>query len=507
MSVMPIAEFAPDQPDMPSSTSDTILNVLPVSQNSYGPLPSLQPYSTALTARCQGGLSVSDASGNFRIYSGDATKLYRQTSASTTPANVSKVGGYNASSTGIWSFTIFGTRIIATDYNDAIQSYVEGSSSLFADMITSGITTLKAKYVAVVRDFVVLGNTTDGTYGTQPQRVWFGAINDPTNFPTPGTQAAANALSDFQDNVGPHGELTGIAGDLGTIDAGIFYQRAIYRMVFAGQPDIFDFQKVTTTRGCTIPGALCVLDNVAYFPAEDGWYKFDGTVPVPIGKFKIDKYFKADFQSSYPDRVSSAVDPNLGVIAISYPGIGATSGQPNRILFYSPYLDRWTITDTGAINAEFLLRGATFNTTLESLDSFGTIDTLPFSLDSSAWNGGTTSLLAGFDSAHKFGYFNGANLQATVVTTDFEPVPGSESQITRVRPLIDSTACTISGNGRDSIAQSVAYGSAMAMVTNGSVPVRTRGRYHRMKMIIPASTAWTNLSGIDIEEVQKIGSR
>jgi hypothetical protein len=48
-------------------------------------------------------------------------------------------------------------------------------------------------------------------------------------------------------------------------------------------------------------------------------YSFDGTVPRPIGKFKIDKFLNGDFVANFPDRVSSAVDPTLGIVAWAYP--------------------------------------------------------------------------------------------------------------------------------------------------------------------------------------------
>lgn len=506
MAIIPIAEFAPDQPDIPASTSDTIYNVLPLAANSYGPLPSLQPYSAAITARCQGALSVTDNNGNVRIFSGDATHLYRQTSASITPADVSKAANYTTPSTGGWSFTTFGNRIIATNYNDAPQSYVEGTSALFSDLITTGTTSLKAKYVATVRDHIVFGNTTDGTYGTQPQRVWWTAINDPTNVPTPGTQAAANAMSDYQDNLGTHGALTGIASNIGAIDAALFYERAIYRMIYSGMPNIYDMQRVTSARGLICPGGLAVLDSVAYHIAEDGFYAFDGAEPKPIGKFKVDRFFGGDFQSSYPDRVSSAVDPTLGVIAWMYPGAGAVNGVPNRILFYNPYLDRWAATDTGSVNAEWLVKGMTFNSSLEGLDAFGTMETLAYPMDSAAWNGGR-SLLGAFDSAHKFGYFNGSSLAATVVTSDFEPLSGRQSMVNRVRPLCDVSSATIAAAARNHITEAVTYGATCSMVTNGSVPVRARGRYHRYKIGIPAGIAWSNISGLDLEEIQAAGGR
>jgi hypothetical protein len=373
-------------------------------------------------------------------------------------------------------------------------------------MIATGVTSLKSRYVSIVRDFVVLGYTSDSTYGTQPQRVWWLAVNDPTNAPTPGTQAAANALSDFQDNLGDHGELTGIAGNLGAIDAGIFYKRAIYRMIYTGLPNIFDFQRVNGNRGSICPGGLSQLDNFAYFISEDGFYKFDGSTPIPIGKYKVDNYFYSDFDASYPDRVSSAVDPRLGIVAWAYPGQGSTSGTPNRIIFYSPYLDRWSITNTGDVNAEWLIRGSTFSTTLESLDAFGTIDSLMFSLDSPVWSG-ARSVLAAFDGSHKFGYFNGTNLAATVVTPDFQPSDTAQNLTSRARPLSDSTACTVSGSGRDRVMDTITYGSQVSMQTDGSVPLRVRGRYQRLKTQIAAAETWTNISGIEIEESVVNGRR
>lgn len=504
MPLVPAAEFAPDMPDMPSITTDTAYNVVPLTPVSYGPMPSLQAFSTALGARCQGGIAVTDFSGNVRVHAGDATKLYRLTSASTTPADVSKVGGYTTGSTGGWSFAVFGQRIIATNFNDAVQSYVEGTSALYADMIASGLTSLKAKYVATVKDWVVLGNTTDGTYGAQPQRVHWSAINDPTNFPTPGTTGAFTALSDFQDIPGKHGALQGIVGNLGTAHAGIFFERAVYRMIYAGLPDIFDFVPAEGARGLLVPGGVTQLGSIAYYIGEDGFYAFDGSNSMPIGKGKVDKFFKGDFQSNYLDRVCAASDPTTGLVFFAYPGSGAMAGQCNRLLIYAPWLQRWAATEASAITIDYLMRGATFGYTLEGLDAFGTLETLPFSLDSAVWVGGR-SVLSAFDSNHKFGYFDGSNLAAKVDTSDFEPFEGMQSTITRVRPLVDSSAATIAAFARDNISAAISFGTGIAQEANGSVCTRSRGRYHRFRLQTAAGTSFTHISGGQVEEAQVVG--
>jgi len=72
-----IQDFAPDQPDYNNDGSAVMLNVIPVTNKSYGPFPSLAVYSGALTARCQGAISELDTSGNVFNFAGDATKLYR----------------------------------------------------------------------------------------------------------------------------------------------------------------------------------------------------------------------------------------------------------------------------------------------------------------------------------------------------------------------------------------------------------------------------------------------
>jgi hypothetical protein len=505
---IPISEFAPDQPDAPSSTSDTVLNVVPLTAISYGPQPSLQSYSSALTARCQGGISIADSSGNSRIFAGDATKLYRLTSASTTFSNVSKAGTYSTPTTDNWGFELFGNRVIATNFTDAPQSYVDGTSALFSDMITSGMTTLKAKRVAVVKDFVVFGNTTDGTYGLQPQRVWWSAINDPTNFPVPGTAGAANVLSDYQDIVGNHGQLQGIAGNLGTASAAIFFERSVYRMIYVGMPDVFAFQVAEGARGLLSPGALVKFGSVAYYIGEDGFYAFDGSNSRPIGKTKVDRYFFNDLRSDYSDRITSSVDPSRGLIYWAYPGVGSGGGLCNRIIIYSPVLDRFTITDYGSVNVEALLRGVTFGKTLEQLDAISSsIDTLPFSLDSQVWAGGR-SVLSGFDSAHKLGYFDGTSLAATIDTTDIEFIDGRQSIVNRVRPLADTASATVAVYGRDTISTAVSYGAAGSQEADGTVAVpRVRGRFHRVRTAIPAGTNWIQFSGVNVIDVKDVGGQ
>jgi len=504
MTIIPVSEFAPDMPDMPAAASDKIFNVVPATPTSYGPQRSLGAYANAISARCQGAFSAVDDVGDFRVFAGDVSKLYRMSAGAVAFSDVSKVGGYTTAAETQWNMTQFGTRVIATNYNDPPQSYVEGTSTLFEDLIATGLTTLKAKYCAVVRDFLVLANTTDGTYGTRPQRVHWSAINDPTNFPTPATTAAANALSDFQDIVGTHGHIKGIIGNLGTADGAVFFERAVYRMAFAGMPTVFNIYPVEGALGLISPGGLTQYGGLAFYVTEDGIKMFDGSNSKPIGKNKIDRFFYTELDSTYLDRISSAVDPSRGLIFFAYPAAGS-GGVCNRVLIYNLSLDRWTATETDDVRLQILVRGATFGRTLEDLDSFGTLETLAYPLDSQAWIGGRDRL-AGFDTDNRFGYFDGVNLAARVESSEFEQIPGKQTLVNYVRPIVDTADCTLAMAARDRIQDAPTYGAYTPLHRTGLVGVRSRGRYHRVSIKVPAGSEWNHISGFDVEDARPLGA-
>jgi hypothetical protein len=342
---VPVAEYTPDQPDFLNPGSGTVRNCLPRTAQSYGPMPSLAPYSSALAARCQGGYAFQDGGGNVNVFVGDAATLYRLTAGSTAWTDVSKAGGYTTAPDQRWSSVLFGSHVVMTNYTDPIQSFVLGSSAAFADLAAAAP---KARHLAVVRDWLVAGNTVDGAFGPQPQRVWWSAIDDPTNWPTPGTSGAAAVQSDYQDLVGDAGWVQGIVGNLGTADGAVFQERAIVRMSYVGPPAIFSFATAEGARGTPAPGSIAQLGAVVYYLGEDGFYAFDGSSSRPIGANKIDRTFFADLDPSYFHRISAAVDPASKVCFWAYPGIGNNGGNPNRLLAYHWALDRFTLSDVTA---------------------------------------------------------------------------------------------------------------------------------------------------------------
>lgn len=513
MPYIALPEYLPDMPDFNNPGSGLIQNLLPRTPQSYGPWPGLSVVSGPLTARCQGAFAVSDTAGNLRLFMGDAGKLYRMDPSSATPANVSKSATtYTTGSTERWSSAYYGTRVIMTNYTDAPQSYVEGSSALFIDLITSGTTSLKARYASIVKDWLFFGNTTDGTFGPQPQRVWWSAIDDPTNFPTPGTSAAAAAQSDFQDLFGTEsGWVQGIVGNLGAADGAIFQERAVVRVQYIGPPAIFDFHTAEGVRGTPAPGSIVQIGALVYYLGEDGFYVFDGSTSTPIGFNKVDKTFFSDLDQSLFHRISACVDPINKIVYWAYPGAGHDGfGNCNRLIAYNWALGRWAISAANDIQCEILMRSLSFGYTLEQLDNVpvfaaggatGGIDNpLAASLDSRVWTGGRV-LLSAFDTSHQLNNFTGANLAATAETSETQAIPGQRAYLTRSRPMVDGTAApSVAIGTRNRQQDSVTYGAASAADANGFCFHRSEGRYLRGRISLPAGSSFTHLLGLDIPD-------
>jgi len=483
-------EFGDLQADLPTYENSGALvvdNVLPLAKG-YKSLAGFQALSgTGLTGSAL-GLFTSFSAGGSTNYAGDATKLY-QMDSSLVFQDKSKAGGYNNSTTenarDFWAFTQFGSNIIATNFADNIQKFEEGVDSAFSDLVS-----LKAKYIAVIRDFVVAGYTTESST-TYNQRVKWSGINDSSTWtPSQATQ------SGFQDIVGSHGNIQAIVG--GESAGVIFMEKAIYRMEYVGTPLIFQFNKIADNIGAFAPKSVASYGNMVFFLAQDGFYKLTGGQQLtPIGNGKVDNFFFDDLSSNL-DGISSAVDPNNSIVVWSYRGSGATGTTNNKLLIYNYAVDKWS---TGSEQDLQFIASASqeaFNT-LESLDVLGDLDNLPRSLDSYFYREGVVGL-AGFNSANKFGKFIANSLSATIDTTEFEGAEGKRSTLINCRPIVDgttNTSVTVTPITRQSQLDTTTTGTATSTNDTGTCPLRSTSRYHRIRVNVTGN--FNTLSGVDIE--------
>jgi len=192
-----MAEWMPDRPGVVGALTEAT-NVYPVASG-YAPFPSAVVLSNAASEpllTCFAGKS----SGSVTLFAGGASALFKYDSADLDLDDVSQSGGYTANS---WDFTQFGSVVIAANGSDILQGWTLGTSTEFADLDASAP---NAKFVTVVRDFVVAANAP-----SDPNKVYWSDINDETDW-TPGaaSQSDIQVIADGGDIVGLTGGEIGI---------------------------------------------------------------------------------------------------------------------------------------------------------------------------------------------------------------------------------------------------------------------------------------------------------
>ena len=164
-------EWLPDQAPLGNPGCTVAKNVYP-SASGYLPVSALTSSTDALDARPQGAIQLTDKDLNVIQFAGDASKLYENESNAW--GDKSKVGGYTTGSTERWEFAQWNNKVIATNFSDNPQNRDLGGTT-FSDLTTA----LRARHVAVIRDFVTFANTYDATDGNKPNRIRWSATTSP----------------------------------------------------------------------------------------------------------------------------------------------------------------------------------------------------------------------------------------------------------------------------------------------------------------------------------------
>jgi hypothetical protein len=464
-----LGEWLPDQPSVVDSLKDAT-NVVPLSVG-YGSFPTSVPYSNAASEPL-----LNTFAGKFnnttQLFAGSASKLYKFNAATLNLDDVSKSGGYAATD---WEFTQFGNTLLAANNANKIQAWTVGTSTAFADASASAPV---AKYITIVRDFVVAANLNGGTDSNKLQ---WSDINDFTDWISGGA-----SQSDFQI-VADGGNITGLSGgEFGLV----FLERAIVRMTYIGSPFFFQFDTISRNLGCTSGGSVAQYGNTSYFLSDNGFFACDGQTISAIGTEKVDRYFYDNADTSRLDTMSTAIDPERKLVIWNYPNI--SNGR--SLIIYNWQVKKWTQAET---TTDHISPIATAGFSLDDLDVFGTLDSLTTSLDSVLWSGGKY-MFAGA-TGNKIVTFTGAYAAPSLITSDIEQ--GYNSVVTLTRPQIDNGSCTVAVASRKELDDPINFGFAVPMTSEGRVSMRSAGRYHRFK-IVP-NGLWTNAIAIDVDAQQQ----
>ena len=462
-------EWLPDQPGVTGAITDAV-NCYPVT-NGYAPFKSEADYSDAASQN----LLITFA-GKFdsvnSLFAAGATQIFKFDSndASLDPLTTA---GYTAVEG--WDVTQFGSRMILANGQDKLQAWQLNASTYFGDLAAAAPT---AKYVTVVRDFVVAAND-----GSDTSKVYWSDINNETNWtPSSTSQADSQILPDG-------GDITGLAGgEYGLV----FLERAIYRMAYAGSPFFFQFDAISRSLGCISNGSIIQYGNLTYFLADDGFYVCDGQTTKSIGVEKINRWF---FDNAIPSQIatgmSATVDP-INKLAI-WKFNNSFGGK--SMLIYSIDLSKWSYAQTTADSIAYVL---TPSATLEQLDNYNTsIDALDIPLDSRVFAGGQL-LFAGVSGA-KIISFSGQPKTASVSSGDIDI---GKSIITLAKPIVDNGSATVSVASRSLLNETVSYGAPVTADSENRCSLRSNGNYHRLK-VTPTGANWETVIGTEVEIVKQ----
>ena len=463
-------EWMPDQPSVSGALTDA-KNV--VSQAiGYGPFPTPVTFSSSNAAENLTSLyAAKQPDGNTALFAAGLSKIY----------TVSGVGGITEVKTGMTTaaadrvrFTQFGKVVISANNANRLQAWTLGTSTSFADL---SATAPIAKFITVVRDFVVCANTLETTQ--QQYRVRWSAINDETDW-----TENVNTQSDYQD-IPDGGQIVGIrGGEFGLV----LLERAIHRMTYVGTPFIFQFDNISRGKGCMVSGSIAQYQGVTFFLSDDGFYLCDGQNVTAIGAEKVDRYFLQDASEADYVSMSAAVDPIRKLVIWNYKSVNGT----RNLLIYNFKTQKWTYGDAGT---DFLAEASTSSVTLEQLDSISaSIDALTTSLDSQLYVGGKYFL--GGTLATRVMTYTGASQTGVIATGDLDI--GANSVVTLARPIVDNGSATVAIASRTLLNQGVSFNTAVAASTENRVPLRSAGRYHRLK-VTPTGDNWDNAISVDVD--------
>lgn len=467
-----LGEWTPDQPGISGSLT-TATNVVP-QQVGYGPFPSASSYSTAASQPLLS--SFAGIFGNsLLLFAGGATKLFKFNILTAGLDDVSKSGGYT--STDGWEFAQFGNIVIAANNEDKLQAWNLSSSTLFADLSASAPI---AKFVTVVRDFVVAANIGSGA---SPSKVQWSDINDETDW-----TSGATSQADFQE-MADGGNITGLTGgEFGLV----LMERAIARMTYSGSPYFFQFDIISRGLGCIESGSVAQYGQTTFFLSDNGFYSCNGQVLEPIGAEKVDRFFLDDADQSSLNQMSATIDPLRKLVIWEY----RNNNQQNGLLIYNWQVKRWSYAVT---DADYLSTAATPGLTLDALDIFGTVDTITTSFDSRLWVGGK-STLAGIR-GNSIITFSGGNTGAEIATGDIEL--SQNSVVTVIKPIVDQGSCNAQIASRRGLNDNINYSATSVQNADGRCPVRSAGRFHRIKLLPTGD--WTAAVSMDIEAATQGG--
>ena len=535
-------EWLPDQPGVTGAVTDAI-NCYPVT-NGYAPFRQEADYS----ANASQDLLITFAgkyAGVTNLFAAGATQVYKYNSSSTALDSVSTT----YTTTESWDVTQFGSKMIIANGKNKLQAYDMSGGSSFADLAAAAPVT---KYVTVVRDFVVAASLIN-----EENKVLWSDINDETDW-------TSGAASQSDTQILPDGgDITGLAGgETGLIFMErAIYRMTYVGSPFFFQFDAISRTLGCSTNGSIAQfGGITYFLSDDGFYACDGqstksigaekvnrWF-FDNAIPSEIRismSATVDpvrKLIAWNFKNTFGSRYLLMYSIDLGrwsyaettATSVAY-GLTPSATLEQLDIYFLDATRTGTYTQSGntvtvnvtdhgletngqmrfdatsgagvdgtfavtRVNANSFTFQAAASATITSSNCTITFPNLDLTsedipLDSRVWAGGILIFMG--VTGQKIISFSGQFKPAAITSGDIDV---GRSVITFARPVIDNGTGTVSVASRELLEDGISFSSPVAANSEGGVPLRSAGRYHRIKMS-PTSTSWKTAVATEIEIV------
>jgi hypothetical protein len=390
-----------------------------------------------------------------------------------------------------WEFAKWGDKMIAVGGHSVAPKIITFGGALFSDLSGSPP---NSRHIAIVRNFIVLGNINEDN-AIQTQRVRWSGINDETIWTTNKAKQA-----DYQDLRGNQGKVQAIRGGQYGV---IVLEYGTWVMEYIGPPQVFSFHETLPAVGTPAPNSVVQVGDTLFMLAQNGFIGVQGGRRIlEIGSNKVNKWLFDNLDGSFTERLVGAWDRRRRLIMWVFPTLTSSNGLPDHGIIFDLETGKWSyFTD----EVEWVYSGLGESLTLEELDAISTsVDALPSSLDSAQWTDNDLAL-TGFDENHKSGAFDGTAMDAVIDTAEIKPMNG-RAMVSRLRLEVDSpSAATVQSGTRASQSDSVDLSSEISQASDGSYPMRRESRYHRFRVNITGG--FEKAQGVTIEEMRQTGNR
>ena len=477
--VLEFGAWEPDDPLLRGLQAPEARNVIP-GKRGYRYLPGVSRLSFPQLpgGRCLAAYTLKDVNGDLlTIAASSAGPIYALEGGEW----VSKLSDETVNTNRV--FANWGPSLYLLHGTSLYKSSVSGGFGDFSAVSTAP----KASCMAIVKEFLVLGDLTDAR-----QRIQWSAMDDPDTWPTPGTDDAAAKQSDYQ-HFPEGGRVMAVMGAVGQADGLVFLERSVQRMSYVGSPYVFSFKQIDGVRGLLAPRSPVNFGAGCVYLSEDGWYLTDGTSTKALGIERVDNWFFNQLEHTRVAEVVGWHDPVNRICIWAFPTTFAGTGILDRVLIYSYDLDKWSY---GVISLQTLFGDYARAETLDDLDKYGALDSLPFgTLDAPIFMTGR-SLMGCFDSEGYMSVLSGKPLEAVIETQE---IGGDRMMVHGLRPLVDRGDARSQPIYRDRQQDIPKYGPLRSQSRDGVCYQHLSTVYLSARVVIPGGgTAWRDASGVEV---------